>query len=127
MPTQKKQMWDVAPTTKGTYSVRKNDDVTLTVTIGSGQYGSIRVRVNGNKVGAGQERLHIALGKGADLIGSGIAVLAVVNDVNPMTNRTEVTWVFAGGPKPSIFHQEHVAQSDWGVVLFPANFDIVRA
>jgi len=117
--------WEEAEPVEETYKVRAKNEVSITVTIGSGQFGSIRVKLDGAKVAAGQERLHVALGKGADVAGKTIEVLSVVNDVNPMTNRTEVTYTLSGGKAPRTFSREHIVTSDWGVVFHTAEFELV--
>jgi hypothetical protein len=106
------------------YKAKATGDVAITIVIGSGQFGSIRVRIGGQKIAAAQERLHLVLGKGADVAGKRIDVLSVVNDVNPMTNRTEVTYTLTGGAAPRTFRREHIVKSDFGVVFHAARFTV---
>lgn len=108
--------FDEAPPIEARYAVEDDADVTVTVTIGSGQFGSIAVRLNNAKIAGGEGKLHVRLGQGRDVRRTTVEILSVVNDVNPMTNRTEVKYVLTGGAVRTL-HSEHTATRDFGVVL----------
>jgi hypothetical protein len=100
-----------------------NGDVQLEVTIGEGQFGSTLVTV-GAKVFPQQHLFSQVLGSGPALRGQVVSVFSVVNDTNPQTNRTSVTYELTGGPAPlkqtaSLTVDEHES------VDYVATFDLV--
>jgi hypothetical protein len=109
--------FDEAPDIVANYSVLDMNDVTVTITVGSGQFGTVGIRLAGTKVAAGEGRLHVNLGLGKDVRGKMLEILTVVQDVNPMTNRTEVTHVLTGGAAAATFPSEFIATRNGGVVF----------
>jgi hypothetical protein len=80
------------------YAVRKAD-VTLAVTIGSGQVGSSIVRRGDKDLASGGSMLSLGLGPGADLLGTEIVVSSLVQDVLTQTNRVTVQYALTGGAR----------------------------
>src|SRR5262245_4131635 len=66
-------------------------DVRLTVAIGNGDYGVTRVALNGQVLRQGSTTVNGRLvGEGTDLHDSDLRVDTIVNDTNPITDRTVV-------------------------------------
>jgi hypothetical protein len=80
------------------YAVRKAD-VTLAVTIGSGQIGSTRVFLGDKEIGSGGSILKLRLGPGPAIKPLGARVVSLVQDVQSNTNRVSVEYVLTGGVK----------------------------
>jgi hypothetical protein len=116
--------WDEAPPINENYSVAAGD-VLLDVVVGNGQLGSIGVRLDGAKTGSGTQKLHVNLGAGAAIRGKKALIIAVVHDVNPMTNRTIVTYSLAGGANPATYTSTFDATKDFGVVIHTATISFV--
>ncbi len=79
-----------------TYQVIPSNQVKLTVLIGDGQKGMPVISI-GNKIKAIGEVTQLLLGSGAELIGMELRIRTTVNDVNPKTNHTSITYVLEGG------------------------------
>lgn len=109
---------------RGDFAAKEGENVSLTVTIGDGQFGVIKVMVDDVFVASSQEKLHVSLGEAGSLRGRKIKVLSVVNDVNPITNRTVMTWVLTTAAANKSFQHSHVVKSDWGVVVYDAEFKV---
>ena len=115
---------EYAKRTRGTIAAQDGENISLTVTIGDGQFGVIKVMVDSVIIASGQEKLHVSLGDAANLRAKKIKVLSVVNDVNPITNRTVMRWVISGVTATKDFELSHVVKSDWGVVVYDAEFKV---
>lgn len=81
---------------EGVYFVG-DDNVRLTVTIGEGQFGSVRV-IAGGKLFPHERTFDQTLGSGKDLKGTELVIASVVTDTNRQTNRTSVSYRLTGGP-----------------------------
>lgn len=69
--------------------------VVLDVVVGEGQTGSIRVRVDGEEVASGPDRLSgIPLGDADGLRGKTVRVTSVVTRENPLSARTSLACTF---------------------------------
>lgn len=117
--------FDDAPPLERDFAVNSDEVVTLTTIVGSGQFGTIRVLLDGNTIAGGQNQLHQNFGPGRTVRAKTLQVLSVVQDVNPMTNRTEVTHTLTSGTTSQSFHQEFIATRDFGVVFYVATFHFV--
>lgn len=69
----------------------------LTVTIGEGQFGSSRVRLNDVIVDRMRHTFDGNVGTAAECRGKKLTIVSVVTDVRPQTNRTSVTYELTGG------------------------------
>jgi hypothetical protein len=88
---------DVVLTSTNFHRVVPDRPVVLSILTGEGQVSGTALLLNGeprpfNSPGGPQE-----LGRGEALIGSFLHAKTTVRDVNPMTNRTSVTYVFDDG------------------------------
>jgi hypothetical protein len=80
------------------YSVIDNQNVNLTVTIGDGQIGSSKVKLNGQTLEGG-EITNINVGLGKDIKGKKLTINTTVDKANPQTNKASITYDLSGGLK----------------------------
>ena len=78
------------------YSVIATQQVKLTVLIGDGQDGDPVVMLGAQVLKVGNIS-QLPIGTGQDLKGKVLSVKTIVNDVNPKTNHTSVSYVLEGG------------------------------
>ena len=119
-------LFEEADPVEASYAVRPDTDVSISVVIGNGQFGTIRVRLDGNKIAAGRQQVTAVLGKGSTVTNKTVDVISVVDDVNPSTNRTVVTYTLAGGAAPQSFQSDLNLANDWGVALHTATFQLAK-
>lgn len=106
-------------TTTGDY-VSGGGNVVLDITVGDGQLGTIRIRLNGAVIAQGQGHVRKALGTGA----GSCRARTVVNRMSPSSNAT-VTYQFSGGAAPAVF----VGEGDFGggePIIFVGDFQITQ-
>jgi len=89
---------DVVLTDTNFYRVVRGQPVTLNVVTGDGQASGTALLLNGvahpfNNP-AGPQPIPVPSG---DLTGSALHVHTTVQDINPLTNRTSVTYILSGG------------------------------
>jgi hypothetical protein len=101
------------------YQVKPKTPVTLSVTIGDAQVGGTAVLLNGKLVGNGKSITDLAVGaKDQDLRGSNISCTTTVQDVNPATNHTSVTYALRGGVNDRDFTYEVSVSEAGGQAIY---------
>ena len=89
---------DVMVSHTNIYRAQPNQPVQIDVVIGDGQVGGTALTLNGmpvqfdNTIGRG-----IVGQVGTNLVGSVLQCMTTVQDVNPSTNNTSVTYMMSGG------------------------------
>jgi hypothetical protein len=80
-----------------TYRVRPESDIEVAVTIGDGQVGGWAFGFEPGDVTKGTEKPAV-VGKGSEVIGKMLQIVATVVDVNPATNHLSAIVTISGGP-----------------------------
>jgi hypothetical protein len=93
---------DATKMINATYKVADADKVKLTIIIGDGQRGIPVAMLGSNIIQIGNTH-QILIGNGADLRGKTLIVSTLVDDVNPKTNHTSISYIIEGGA--SILHE----------------------
>ena len=106
------------------YRVRKDDTVTLKITIGHGQVGTTIVNLSGNELVTGHHgSLELTLpGTGETLSGKTLYCSTTVADIQTATNETSVTYVLEGGAIPFKQTLQETVESHGDVVFYTAVF-----
>ena len=81
-----------------TYRVHPSSEVTVAIAIGDAQTGGWAFGFGPDGVTKGSGDAPTSVGKGADLVGKMLQVVATVVDVRPETNRLSAVVTLAGGP-----------------------------
>ena len=103
-----------------TYAV-DTQDVTLSLTIGDGQFGVSDVHLGSQQLVRASGPITVRVGKGPDIAGQTLVVTSVVNDVNTQTNKMSVSYRLTGGKAADAFVASGTVASQGGVLVFQAN------
>jgi len=97
---------------------------TLTVTVGDAQAGGTAVTVDGRLVQAGGNIKNFVLGKGKELRDKEIGCTTTVQDMNPDTNRTSVTYTLRFGDAAQEFPYEVTVNQAGGRAIYLVSFEL---
>lgn len=97
---------------------------TLSVTIGNGNVGGTAIMLDGRLVQASENIKNFVLGKGKDLRGKEIACTTTVQDMNPNTNRTSVTYTLRFGDSAKDFPYELTVSEAGGRAIYIISFEL---
>jgi hypothetical protein len=115
-----------AVTTKEKYRVGTGTgDIRLALTIGEGQFGTSRVRLDGSELATGSGPMSVKVGRRSDVKGTRLFVRSIINDVNSLTNRISVTYRLTGGTTGRKTTAKGRAAKQGDVVVFEASFSLV--
>ena len=103
-----------------------SNEVFLSVTVGQGQPGYVRVRLDGRLIADGNDSLkRVSLGDGDELHGSVIEVLTTVTDTNPQHNRTSVEHLLEGGAADERFLMAYEFDRPRQTAIYDARFELI--
>lgn len=97
---------------------------TLSVTIGDAQAGGTAVTLDGKLVQAGGGIKNLALGKAKDLRNKELACITTVQDMNPNTNRTSVTYTLGFGTTQKEFPYDATVSQAGGRAVYLISFEL---
>ncbi len=98
--------------------------VMLNIIVGEGQAGASVVWLD-NQVIAKGDLGPVTLGPGAILTGRVLGIRTIALDINPMTNRTAVTYILTGGATELDVTLTKDAPQDGAAVPYAARFPLV--
>jgi hypothetical protein len=101
-----------------------NQPATLSVTIGDGQAGGTAVMLDGKLVQAGGVMKNVPLGNGKDLKNKELGCTTTVEDINPNTNRTSVTYTLQLGTAKKEFPYEITVSAGGGRAVYLVTFEL---
>ncbi len=105
------------------YAAPDAADVRLSVRVGDGQIGLIRVFIGPTlKVSAPNVIGRLLVGTGASLRGQTVRVRTTVNDVLAQTNKMSVSYGLEGGAQPLDVSHDGEVDADGDMLLFKAAF-----
>lgn len=99
-------------------------EIRLALTIGEGQFGTSRIKLNGSVLATGSGPLAIKVGRRSEVKGQLLFVRTVVNDVNSVTNRMSVTYRLTGGVEPLKTVVKGAVTVEGDILVFDANFSL---
>ena len=97
---------------------------TLTVTIGNAQAGGTAITLDGQLVHAGGGVKNLPLGKTKDLRNKELGCTTTVQDMNPSTNRTSVTYTLRFGDAQQEFSYEATVSEGGGRAVYLLSFEL---
>jgi len=97
---------------------------TLTVAIGDAQAGGTAVTVDGRVVQAGGNIKDVVLGKTKELRDKEVGCTTTVQDMNPNTNRTSVTYTLRFGDAAQVFPYEVTVSQAGGRAVYLISFEL---
>jgi hypothetical protein len=97
---------------------------TLTVTIGDVQAGGTAVMVDGQVVHASDNVKNLVLGKSKELRGKEVACTTTVQDINPNSNRTSVTYTLRFGDAVQEFPYQVTVSESGGRAVYLISFEL---
>jgi hypothetical protein len=100
-------------------------DIRLAVTIGEGQFGTSRAKLDGSELATGSGPFSVKVGKRSEVKGKTLFVRTVVNDVNSLTNRMSVTYRLTGGTEPAKIVAKGTVTQEGDVLIFDANISLI--
>ena len=113
-------------TTSGNYRLGSGaGDVRLGLTIGEGQFGTSRTKLDGTVLATGSGPMMVRIGKRSELKGKSLTIRTVVNDLNSMTNRMSVTYRLTGGEEDQKVIAKGKVTAEGDLLVFDATFDLV--
>ena len=71
-------------------------EIRLTLTVGEGQFGTSRAKLDGLVLATGSGPMSIRVGRRSEVKGKTLFVRSIINDVNSLTNRMSVTYRLTG-------------------------------
>ena len=113
---------DVTLTDTNMYEVRRASVVELRAIVGDGQPGGTAVTWHGLPVELDADRQCWLLGVDGDLPMTIARAVTIVQDLNPNTNHTSVTYVLTGGVKEEIFPYAIDVRADKGKAHYVITF-----
>ena len=111
----------MATTLNTSYNV-KDANVSLTIIIGDGQFGSSAVLLDSEKKTNGHNITNYPLGSGSSLDGKTLRIVTIVSDTNPSTTNMDVTYQFKGGVADQNFSLSYAVASQGDALTFDASF-----
>lgn len=97
---------------------------TLTVTVGEDQAGGTAVTVDGQLVQAGGSIKNFPLGKAGDLRNKEVGCTTTVQDMNPKTDRTSVTYTLRFGDSVKEFPYNVTVSQSGGRAIYLVSFEL---
>lgn len=114
---------DVLVSHTNIYRVQTSQPVQLDTLIGDGQVGGTALTLNGAPVPFDNTTGHAVVNPaGSSLVGSVLQCLTTVQDVNPATNRTSVTYQMSGGLASQTFPFSVQVTADSGLARYSITF-----
>lgn len=114
---------DVRVVDTNLYMVTKDTPVQLRVTVGDAQVGGTALRLDGMPVPINPATGVAQIGQpGQDLKRSVLECLTTVQDINPSSNRTSVTYDLVGGPAAGSFPYTISVTADKGLARYFITF-----
>jgi len=105
------------------YKVKPKTPITLSITIGDAQVGATAVNLEGALVGSGADVDDLPIGKsGQDLRDTILDCTTTVKDVNPDTNKTDVTYTLKGGQADQEFSYSADVSMEGGRAIYAITF-----
>jgi hypothetical protein len=105
------------------YRVQNNQPIALQVTIGDGQVGGTALTLNGTPAPFDNASGQAPIGQaGASLVGSILQCATTVQDINPATNNTSVTYQLTGGLAAQAFPFAAQVTADSGLARYVITF-----
>lgn len=100
-------------------------DVRLALTIGEGQFGTSRVKLNEKELVTASGPISLRIGKRSEVKGKKLFVRSIVNDVNTLTNRMSVTYRLTGGTSERKTTAKGRVAQEGDFLVFEANFSLL--
>lgn len=112
---------------EGDYDIDEGGMIRISVRVGEGNTGHIRIRRDDVPLGDAQDGLrNVEVGPASEIEGQSMVVLASVSHVNPNSLRTSVTHELTGGAAPETVLLEEEAEEPGAVIDYRAEFHLVR-
>ena len=109
------------------YEVRARD-VSMSLTIGEGQFGTSDVLLDGKRIARASGSIgNLRIGTGTELVGKDLLVRSIVNDVSRNTNRMSVKYSFVGGSIRQEFIAKGSVADEGELLVFEGTFSFVKA
>jgi hypothetical protein len=105
------------------YKVVDTRNVSLSIRIGDAQIGSSIVFLDDKEIGRG-DVADLSLGKGSKIKNKSVKVKSVVTDVNDMTNKTSITYIFKGGVLDQSFSSNATVDENGDSIIYRGIFSI---
>ena len=114
---------DVMVSHTNIYRVQTNQPVQLGVVIGDGQIGGTALTLNGAPVPFDNITGRAVVGRaGTSLVGAILQCMTTVQDRNPATNNTSVTYQLSGGVAAQTFPFSVQVTADSGIARYSVTF-----
>jgi hypothetical protein len=116
------------PVVKTTESYRVGSgsgDVHLGLSVGEGQFGTSRAKLDGTVLAVASGPMTVRLGSRSELKGTQLTVRTIVSDVNSMTNRMSVTYRITGGTDDLKKIAKGKVTIEGDFLVFDGTFDLV--
>jgi len=114
---------DIVVSHTNIYRVQTNQPLQLQVTIGDGQVGGTALTLNGAPVAFDSSAGQATVGQpGTSLVGSILQCATTVQDINPSTNNTSVTYHLTGGLAVQDFPFAAQVTADSGLARYNITF-----
>lgn len=111
-------------TLTATYAVGTAASIRISAVIGDGQLGDSAVWVDTTLLTTGDIN-HFDVGSAAQLRGHALKFRSIASDLNPMTNRTSVTYFLSGGTTDDEYTLTKQVVNDGDSVVYEATFQLV--
>jgi hypothetical protein len=105
------------------YKVVDTRNVSLSIRIGDAQIGSSIVFLEDKEIGRG-DIADLSLGKGSKIKNKRVKFKSVVTDVNDMTNKTSITYIFKGGVLDQSFSSNATVDENGDSIIYRGIFSI---
>lgn len=114
---------DVIVSHTNIYRVQTNQPVQIGVVIGDGQVGGTAMTLNGVPVPFDNTTGRAVVGQaGTSLVGAVLQCMTTVQDINPATNNTSVTYQLGGGLAAQTFLFSVQVTADSGIARYSLTF-----
>lgn len=103
------------------YKVVDTRNVSFSIRIGDAQIGSSIVFLDDKEMARG-DVADLSLGKGTKIKNKSLKVKSVVTDVNDMTNKTSITYIFKGGVLDQSFSSNATVDENGDSIIYRGIF-----